>query len=347
MPREGDSQMNRNKFFRLSAAVVCFSLAACVLLPSDSKKDLTGEYLAKKSLSQDVGEAVYHLSDDIYTEIFSLPKVYTLPWTLAVPPQPNPDGFKKETYEDKTITVKCWKEFVTLPSKKTVHANFADIKVGHPTQLRTAFAGGNYGNSKREYTTVMAAANHAILAINADFYNCRTGGVILRQNILYRSKPFGIDTLMIDNHGNFIVMEDNEIIESHYLENHEIYQTIAFGPWLVKDGKAIHKKMDQYKSVSCGQYANNPRTAIGQLGELHYLVCTVDGRSSLSSGCTTNELADIMEMKKCVTAYNLDGGQSTDMVFHDKIYNAVSNGGERKLSDIIYFATALPEEEWD
>lgn len=339
--------MNQNKLIRLSAALVCFSLAASVLLPSDSKKDLTGEFLVKRSLSQDVGDALHHMSDDIYADIFSLPKVYTLPWTLAVPPKPNPQGFTNDTYEDKTITVKCWREFVTLPSKQTVHANFADITVAHPTQLRTAFAGGSYGNSKREYTSVMAAANHAVLAINADFYNCRTGGVILRQNILYRSKPFGIDTLLIDKHGNFIVMEDNEIIKTNYLETHEIYQTIAFGPVLVKDGKAVHKKMNQYKSVACGPFANNPRTAIGQLGELHYLVCTVDGRSALSSGCTTNEMADIMEMKKCVTAYNLDGGQSTDMVFHDKIYNAVSNGGERKLSDIIYFATALPEEEWN
>lgn len=338
--------MNQNKLIRLSAAVVVLSIAAAVLLPSDSKISSTHDYLAKRSLSQDVENALLHMSDNIYAEVFSLPKVYTLPWTLAIPPQPNPAGYKKDTYEDETITVKCWKEFVKVAPQKYVSANFADITVAHPTQFRTAFAGGSYGNSKREYTSVMAAANHAVLAVNADFYNCRTEGVILRQDVLYRTKPFGIDTLMIDDHGNFIVMEDTEIIKSHFLEKNHIYQTIAFGPVLVKDGKAVHKKVNQYKSVACGQYANNPRTAIGQLGELHYLVCTVDGRSNLSSGCSTNEMADIMEKMKCITAYNLDGGQSTDMVFHDKVYNAVSNGGERRLSDIIYFATAVPEEEW-
>ncbi len=338
--------MNQKKMLRLSVAAVCFSVAAAVLLPSDSRISPTQDFLAKRSLSQDVENAVLHMSDDIYAEVFSLPKVYTLPWTLAVPPQPNPDGYTEDTYQDKTITVKCWRETIQLASQNRVSANFADITVAHPTQLRTAFAGGSYGNSKREYTSVMAAANHAVLAINADFYNCRTEGIILRQSILYRTKPFGIDTLLIDEHGNFIVMEDTEIIKSRFLENNRIYQAIAFGPVLVKDGKAVHKKVNHYKSVACGQYANNPRTAIGQLGELHYLVCTVDGRSDLSAGCSTNEMADIMAQKKCVTAYNLDGGQSTDMVFHDKIYNAVSNGGERRLSDIIYFATAVPEEEW-
>ncbi len=338
--------MKRKKIVGLSAAAVCFSLVAAVLLPSDSKTSLSDAYPDKRSVSQDVENAVLHMSDDIYAEIFSLPKVYTLPWTLAAGPQPNPAGFTEDTYQDKTITVKCWRETIAISPQKSVSANFADITIAHPTQLRTAFAGGSYGNSKREYTSVMAAANHAVLAVNADFYNCRTEGIILRQNTLYRSKAFGIDTLLIDDHGNFIVMKDTEILKSGYLEKNRIYQSIAFGPELVRDGKAVHKKSREYSSVPCGHYADNPRTAIGQLGELHYLVCTVDGRSFSSAGCSTNELADIMEQKKCVTAYNLDGGQSTDMVFHDKIYNAVSNGGERRLSDIIYFATAVPEEEW-
>ena len=42
-------------------------------------------------------------------------------------------------------------------------------------------------------------------------------------------------------------------------------------------------------------------------------------------------------------AYNLDGGQSSVLYFHDAVYNHVADGGERTLSDIIYFATALPD----
>ena len=75
--------MNQNKLIRLSAAVVVLSIAAAVLLPSDSKISSTHDYLAKRSLSQDVENALLHMSDNIYAEVFSLPKVYTLPWTLA------------------------------------------------------------------------------------------------------------------------------------------------------------------------------------------------------------------------------------------------------------------------
>ena len=42
-------------------------------------------------------------------------------------------------------------------------------------------------------------------------------------------------------------------------------------------------------------------------------------------------------------AYNLDGGNSTAIVFGGEKINAVQNRHHRKLSDIIYFATACEE----
>jgi hypothetical protein len=44
----------------------------------------------------------------------------------------------------------------------------------------------------------------------------------------------------------------------------------------------------------------------------------------------------------CTMAYNLDGGQSATIVMNDEVKNYVY---ERRISDIIYFATALPEGE--
>ena len=43
------------------------------------------------------------------------------------------------------------------------------------------------------------------------------------------------------------------------------------------------------------------------------------------------------------TAYNLDGGNSTALIFHNEKINAVKNHRHRKLSDIIYFASAYQE----
>lgn len=332
--------MKNKKRCVLILLAVCFSIIGAVLLPSGSKMQLGEEHPAAKSLSEHIEETVLSINDDINAKIFDLPKVYTLPLDLSAAPTPNPENFTDDTYQDETITVKCWKERIKI-SDKTVTANFAEITIAHPTQLRTAFAGGSYGTSKRESASKIAYANNAVLAINADFYNYRPDGLIIRQGSLYRKKAMGIDTLFIDSDGNFIVMEDSEAISSGFIYENKIYQTIVFGPVLVQDGKAIKKK-NNFKSM---QYANNPRTAIGQIGKLHYLTCTIDGRSNVSIGCSTNELADIMADKGCIVAYNLDGGHSSTMIFNNEIYNAVSNGGERKISDIIYFATALPDDE--
>ena len=44
-------------------------------------------------------------------------------------------------------------------------------------------------------------------------------------------------------------------------------------------------------------------------------------------------------------AYTLDGGQTAEIVMFGAPINHVDFGFERTVSDIIYFATAIPEEE--
>lgn len=326
--------------------LVAFCFAAVFAVPSSDKIiEDTDEVLSEKKLYVDVAGAILRVNENVNTEIFDLPKFFILPMDLSPAPKPDPSKFTEDSYSDDTITVKCWRERLKLKDRE-VTANFADITVAHPSQIRTAFAGGKYGTSKRTHASKMAAANNAVLAVNADFYNCRTEGLIIRQGTLYRKKPFGIDTLFIDANGDFSVVRDYEAINTSYFVKKEIYQTLVFGPVLVEDGKAV-KKLEKFNSIACGPRAKNPRTAIGQIGTLHYLICAVDGRSEVSSGITTNELAVIMADKKCRIAYNLDGGQSTTMVFNNRLYNVVSDGGERTMSDILYFATSIPESEWN
>ena len=42
-------------------------------------------------------------------------------------------------------------------------------------------------------------------------------------------------------------------------------------------------------------------------------------------------------------AYTLDGGQTSTMFINDELFNRVDWDAERTMTDIIYFATALPE----
>jgi hypothetical protein len=44
-------------------------------------------------------------------------------------------------------------------------------------------------------------------------------------------------------------------------------------------------------------------------------------------------------------AYALDGGQTASLIMNNRLMNYVDFGEERLMSDIIYFATAVPEKE--
>jgi exopolysaccharide biosynthesis protein len=42
-------------------------------------------------------------------------------------------------------------------------------------------------------------------------------------------------------------------------------------------------------------------------------------------------------------AYCLDGGQTATIVLNDQLVNRPAFGTQRQISDIIYFATAVPD----
>ena len=72
----------------------------------------------------------------------------------------------------------------------------------------------------------------------------------------------------------------------------------------------------------------------------HLLFVVVDGRSpGYSAGVTMTGLAQIMADLGATTAYNIDGGGSSTMVFDGQLVNdPLGKGQERGTSDIIYVA---------
>ena len=86
--------------------------------------------------------------------------------------------------------------------------------------------------------------------------------------------------------------------------------------------------------------ANNPRTAIGIIDDLHYILVVSDGRTNESQGLSLYELAQVMQQYGCKTAYNLDGGGSSTMYFNGQVINNPTTNGnrisERSVSDIVY-----------
>ena len=75
------------------------------------------------------------------------------------------------------------------------------------------------------------------------------------------------------------------------------------------------------------------------------LLVTVNFEGEAKQLPTLKEFADHIEDFGVREAYTLDGGQTAVITMNDRRINAVQFGYERVISDIIYFATALPNGE--
>lgn len=90
----------------------------------------------------------------------------------------------------------------------------------------------------------------------------------------------------------------------------------------------------------------HPRTSIGysqDQGKVYF--CVVDGRSGLSNGTTTKQLADIMKSAGAYNALNLDGGGSSAMYIKEfGVMNNPSDGSERAVCNGIYAVNTSPAD---
>ncbi len=264
---------------------------------------------------------------------------YTLPVDLSPGPRPDPAGYLLETeYQDETISVK-------MESRKIDDSvyHIAYVKIADPSQLRTALA-GPYGSKKTAKTSEMAAENNAVIAINGDYFQYRGGGFEARQGELYRKTPnTKLDLLVIDEAGDFhLFKKSNKKQLSAFLKKHTAVNAFTFGPALVVDSEL----QTIYNSYGFAPQDRAPRVGIGQTGPLEYVFVVVDGRQEgYSRGITIKKLAEFMQELGCVQAFNLDGGGSATMVFNGACYNKLADDAERNISDIIYFASAVPETD--
>lgn len=232
-------------------------------------------------------------------------------------------------YQDENVSIQ-----ITTHTWNGTTYYVADVTLSSAEYLTTAFAGGVYGRNIRDVTSSIASDVNAILAINGDYYGFRDTGYVLRNGVMYRDTPGTGEALVIDVNGNFSVVRESETSLAT-LMSQGAWQVFSFGPGLVIDGEI---------SVSAGEevgrsMASNPRTAIGQIGENHYVLVVSDGRTNTSQGFSLLELAQVMKSLGCVTAYNLDGGGSSTMVFMGQVVNQPTTNGhqikERSVSDIV------------
>lgn len=92
--------------------------------------------------------------------------------------------------------------------------------------------------------------------------------------------------------------------------------------------------------------ALNPRTAIGHDATKTKLVMlVVDGRSTISQGCVSRVLADIMREVGCTEALNFDGGGSSILYTRDLgTRNVPSEGTERAVTNAVFAVATSPTD---
>ncbi|WKY43242.1 phosphodiester glycosidase family protein [Eubacteriaceae bacterium ES2] len=236
------------------------------------------------------------------------------------------------SYQDDeiSITIKTIEEY-----DSTIY--IADIQLEDPSLLKTALAGNIYGRNIKATTSEIAEIVNAIFAINGDYYGFRDDGYVLRNGVVYRdvARDSGDDqALVIDDDGNLSIISESEV-SMDSLDTDNISQILSFGPGLIEDGEII---VDANSEVDKAM-TSNPRTAIGQIEEGHYIVVVSDGRTDESAGLTLLQLATVMQDQGCTVAYNLDGGGSSTMIFNGVVINQPTSGKtieEREVSDIVY-----------
>ena len=79
-------------------------------------------------------------------------------------------------YKDNNIEIK-----LTEDRRHKTDIYVADIQLSSPEYLRTALAKNKYGKNIKQDTSEIASANHAILAINGDYYGARETGYVVRE----------------------------------------------------------------------------------------------------------------------------------------------------------------------
>lgn len=364
----------------LSCAAACLCLLVTVLMlawfirSTGSEAVSAGESVSASIMSK-FEMFVNNSSADALDGITPIKKIYTLPEDLVVAPEPDQSLFGtasspaelesviasaaqlmdgQETmfgsdiqlmpgssvnyYLDETILAITWKQAIN-----SACYTFSEIKIADASQFRRYLADNTFGSGIQYRPSDMAATVNAVVGMSGDFYKFRPMGIVVYQRELYRTSVEALDTCFVDSGGNLLLLDRSEVraldsVEKFILDN-DILFSLSFGPILIKDGVNVCPGAYPIGEI----HDTYSRAAIAQLGDKHYLLVTINYEGPYVAASTLGQLAQVLMDMGCPTAYTLDGGQTGTIVMNDAVINNVDYGEQRHISDIIYFATALPD----
>ena len=244
-------------------------------------------------------------------------------------------------YLDETIFVITWQQLID-----NFIYTFSEVKVSHPSQFRRHLANNEFDSDYLYYAAEMSDATNAVMASSADHYRGRRHGIIVYEGEVKRTDFSDmVDTCFIDRNGDLILVPAGELIGMEaaqaFVDEHDIDFSVAFGPILVNNGELCTPEY-YYLGEANDEY---PRAALCQKDKLHYVVVIANGNTVYWKGITIRTFGERIAELNCQKAYALDGGKTGAIVMNGKTLTLMKQGYERRLSDILYFATAIPSSE--
>lgn len=246
-------------------------------------------------------------------------------------------------YLDETILVIEWQELTARAI-----GTHTEIFIADGSQIRRKLVNDTFDADQYVVSTELAAQTNAVMALSGDFYDLygRDSGIVVYDREIYRFEPDKLDTCFINGDGDMILTYRKQFAgraeAEKFIADNDIIFSLCFGPVLI----------DNYENVTPDFYTlgeindTYSRCALGQLGKGHYLTLNINVRLNTQYVFwqTVKELGEAMMKYGCEKAYTLDGGQTATTVINNRLINDVQFGEERPVSDIIYFATAVPEK---
>ena len=317
-----------------------------------------------------------NVRSEVLGELTYIPKIYTIEENAPRGPKPNPNKYgtaedpmeivklvesnpnltagkkcffdpnakfihiKQEYYCDETILCYTWRELFNG------HAcTFAEVYIADPSQFRRKFSQDMYGSPIQKYASELSKESNAVLAMNGDFYKFRAEGMTVYQRQLYRFNPYKLELCHVNSKGDLLFTYAGELdskeTAEQYIQDNDVLFTLAFGPVLVANGQP-HESSGSYLLGQVNETYSRSVLARGEPN--HYLLMTINHGYNAPTA-TIAQTREIMVQKGVTDAYVLDGGQTAEIIMQHKVLNHIDFDAERAVSDILYFATALPEEE--
>ena len=224
------------------------------------------------------------------------------------------------------------------------------LRLKDPARLISMLSGGKRpGNALVQPHTLLESYGTPIVAFNDDFFGYRVRykqkkGVIIRSGeILYddpkpaNAKVFPpLDVMAVFTDGSMKTFRSNEHTAQEYLDM-GVRDTYAFGPILVRDGVLN-------EGAAAWATKRAPRLGFGVTADGTVKVVDALGRRTDAKGVSVGWLAQTMYDLGCVEALNLDGGNTTCLIFMGDMINRPVNVASKNIRYITGLIGVLAEE---